>query len=109
MQVKDETELRTKISENIENQKKQQNADGERQQITEELVKAVDFPVPESGVESETEAVLRDFMQRNMQQGVSAEEFEKHKESLARRSQQGSARSLQIAPDSYQDCREGKD
>ena len=82
MQVKDETELRTKISENIENQKKQQNADGERQQITEELVKAVDFPVPESGVESETEAVLRDFMQRNMQQGVSAEEFEKHKESL---------------------------
>jgi trigger factor len=82
MQVKDETELRTKISENIENQKKQQNANGERQQITEELVKAVDFPIPESGVESETEAVLRDFMQRNMQQGVSAEEFEKHKESL---------------------------
>jgi FKBP-type peptidyl-prolyl cis-trans isomerase (trigger factor) len=27
MQVKDETELRKKISENIENQKKQQNAD----------------------------------------------------------------------------------
>ena len=82
MQVKDENELRTKISENIENQKKQQNANGERQQITEELVKSVDFPIPESGVESETEAVLRDFMQRNMQQGVSAEEFEKHKESL---------------------------
>ena len=82
MQVKDESELRSKISENIENQKKQQNANGERQQITEELVKLVDFPIPESGVESETEAVLRDFMQRNMQQGVSAEEFEKHKESL---------------------------
>ena len=82
MQVKDESELRSKISENIENQKKQQNANGERQQITEELVKSVDFPIPQSGVESETEAVLRDFMQRNMQQGVSAEEFEKHKESL---------------------------
>ena len=82
MQVKDENELRAKISENIENQKKQQNANGERQQITEELVKSVDFPIPPSGVESETEAVLRDFMQRNMQQGVSAEEFEKHKESL---------------------------
>ena len=82
MQVKDENELRAKISENIENQKKQQNANGERQQITEELVKSVDFPIPQSGVESETEAVLRDFMQRNIQQGVSAEEFEKHKESL---------------------------
>jgi trigger factor len=82
LQVKDEAELRSKISENIENQKKQQNANNERQQITEALLKAVDFPIPESGVESETESVLRDFMQRNMQQGVSAEEFEKHKESL---------------------------
>lgn len=82
LQVKDEAELRERIKENIENQKKQQNANSERQQITEELIKAVDFPIPESGVESETQSVLRDFMQRNMQQGVSAEEFEKHKESL---------------------------
>ena len=82
LQVKDEAELRERIAENITNQKTQQNANAERQQITEELNKAVDFPIPESGVESETEAVLRDFMQRNMQQGVSAEEFEKHKDSL---------------------------
>jgi len=82
LQVKDEAELRKRIGENIENQKKQQNANAERQQITEELLKAVDFPIPESGVEAETDSVLRDFMQRNMQQGVSAEEFEKHKESL---------------------------
>jgi trigger factor len=82
LQVADEAELRTKISENIETQKKQQNANAERQQITEALIKAVDFPIPESGIESETDAVLRDFMQRNMQQGVSAEEFEKHKDSL---------------------------
>ena len=38
--------------------------------------------IAESGVESETEAVLRDFMQRNMQQGVPADEFEKNKEQL---------------------------
>ncbi|PXA03134.1 trigger factor [Coraliomargarita sinensis] len=80
--VEDEAGLRKAIAENIENQKKQQNANGERQQVTEALIKAVDFPVPESGVQSETEEVLRDFMQRNMQQGVSAEEFEKHKEQL---------------------------
>lgn len=82
LQVKDEAELRERIKENIENQKQQQNANSERQQITEELIKAVDFPLPESGIESETQAVLREFMQRNMQQGVSAEEFEKHKDSL---------------------------
>lgn len=80
--VEDEEGLRKAIAENIENQKKQQNANAERQQVTEALLKAVDFPVPESGVQSETEQVLRDFMQRNMQQGVSPEELEKHKEQL---------------------------
>lgn len=82
LQVKDEAELRERISENIENQKKQQNATAERQQITEQLLKSVEFPIPESGIESETEAVLRDFMQRNMQQGVSQEELEANKEQL---------------------------
>ena len=80
--VESEEDLRKNIGENIENQKKQQNANAERQQVTEALLQAVDFPVPESGVESETEAVLRDFMQRNLQQGVSPEEFEKHKAQL---------------------------
>jgi trigger factor len=80
--VSDEEALRKNIAENIENQKKQRNANSERQQITEALLKAVDFPIPESGVESETDDVLRDFMQRNLQQGVSPEEFEKHKEQL---------------------------
>ena len=80
--VESEEDLRKSIAENIENQKKQQNANAERQQLTEALLKAVDFPIPESGVESETEDVLREFMQRNLQQGVSEEEFEKHKEQL---------------------------
>lgn len=80
--VEDEAGLRKAIGENIENQKKQQNANAERQQITEALIQAVEFPIPESGVASETDAVLREFMQRNLQQGISAEEFEKHKEQL---------------------------
>ena len=82
LQVKDEADLRERIKENIENQKKQQNANSERQQITKLLNESVEFAIPESAIESETEAVLRDFMQRNMRQGVSAEELEKHKEQL---------------------------
>ncbi len=80
--AEDEADLRQKISENIENQKQQQNANAERQQITDALLKAVDFPIPESWVASETDVVLREFMQRNLQQGIPAEEFEKHKEQL---------------------------
>lgn len=80
--AEDEADLRQKISKNIEEQKKQRNANAERQQITEALLNAVDFPIPESGVASETDVVLREFMQRNLQQGIPAEEFEKHKEQL---------------------------
>ncbi len=80
--AEDEADLRQKISQNIEEQKQQQNAKAERQQITEALLKAVDFPIPESGVASETDTVLREFMQRNLQQGIPAEEFEKHKQQL---------------------------
>ena len=82
MQVKDEAELRERISENIEGQKKQQNANTERQQLTEHLLGSVEFAVPASGIESETEAVLRDFMQRNMQQGASEADFEANKDQL---------------------------
>ncbi|MGK0176924.1 MAG: trigger factor [Lentimonas sp.] len=82
MQLKDEAELRTRISENLENQKKQQNLNVERQQITDQLLKSVDFAIPESGIESERDAVLRDFMQRNMKQGASESDFEANKEKL---------------------------
>lgn len=82
MQVKDEAELRERISQNIEGQKKEKNVNAERQQITEQLLGSVEFAIPESGIESETEAVLRDFMQRNMQQGASEADFEAHKEQL---------------------------
>ena len=82
LQVKDEAELRERMGENIENQKKEKNSNVERQQITEQLLGSVEFAIPESGIESETEAVLRDFMQRNMQQGASEADFEAHKEQL---------------------------
>jgi len=82
MQVKDEAELRERISQNIEGQKKEKNVNAERQQITEQLLGSVEIAIPESGIESETEAVLRDFMQRNMQQGASEADFEAHKEQL---------------------------
>ncbi|NQY32161.1 MAG: trigger factor [Coraliomargarita sp.] len=82
LQVENEEELRKQIGENISQQKQQQNFQAERQQITEQLNAAVELALPESGVRSETDSILRDFMQRNMQQGATAEDFEKQKEQL---------------------------
>ncbi|MFP4203277.1 MAG: trigger factor [Opitutales bacterium] len=82
LQVKDEAELRDRLRENIENQKKQRNSGAEREQITQHLVEAADFPVPQSGVEEETESILREYIQQNIQQGVSQEDLEQNKEAL---------------------------
>ena len=82
LKVKDEAELREQVAENIKNQKQQQNFQAERQQITDQLLQAVDLELPQSGLESETEALLRNFMQRNMQQGASEADFEKNKAEL---------------------------
>lgn len=82
LQVKDEAELRSQIADTISRQKVQKNFQAERQQITDQLLAAVDFPLPESGIKSETEAILRDFMERNMERGATQEDFEKQKEQL---------------------------
>ena len=82
IQVKDEAEFREQLSQNIVSQKKQQNFQAERQQITDQLNKAVDLALPQSGIEVETENILRDFMQRNMQQGAQAQDLDAQKEAL---------------------------
>lgn len=94
LQVKDEAELRTQIADTIAKQKEQSNFQAERQQITEQLLAAVDFPLPESGIETETEAILRDFMQKNLERGATKEDFEKQKEQLHKGASEAAANRL---------------
>ena len=82
MQVKDEKAFRDQIKGTIEQKKENEIANGNRQQIIDHLIQFVTIPLPESGIDSERESILKDFMQKNMQQGVSEEDFEKNKEAL---------------------------
>ena len=82
MQVKDEEAFRDQIKGTIEQRKENEISNGNRQQIVDHLIQFVTVPLPESGIHSERESILKDFMQKNMQQGVSAEDFEKNKEAL---------------------------
>ena len=74
--------LRNSVRSNLKLQKEYQNRGEQRRQITEELAAAVDFTVPESLVESETQSVLRQFIEENMRRGVTQEQFEKDKKEL---------------------------
>ena len=67
---------------NLKLQKEYQNRSAQRRQVTEQLAARADFPVPDSLVETETQNVLRNFIEENMRRGVPAEQFEKDKKEL---------------------------
>jgi len=81
-QVDDLAGLRQQVRDNLRLQKEYQNRVAQRQQVTEALAARVDFPVPETLVESETQGILRQFIEENMRRGVPAEQFEKDKQGL---------------------------
>ncbi len=81
-QVESEEALRSRIRESVKAQKEQRNHAAQRRQVTEALAAKVEFSVPESLVESETQSVLRQFLEENLRRGVPTEQFEKDKQAL---------------------------
>jgi trigger factor len=81
-QVDDLAGLQAQVRANLKGQKDYQNRAAQRRQVTEALAAKVDFPVPDSLVESETQGVLRQFIEENMRRGVPQEQFEKDKKEL---------------------------
>lgn len=81
-QVENLDQLRDQVRANLKAQKEFQNRTAQRRQVVEALAAKVDFTVPESLVESETQSVLRQFLEDNLRRGIPQEQFEKDKEQL---------------------------
>jgi trigger factor len=81
-QAADVPALREQVNKNLARQKEYRNNAEQRRQVTDALAEKAGFPVPESLVETETQAVLRQFIEENMRRGVPAEQFEKDKAEL---------------------------
>lgn len=81
-QVDDLAGLQAKVRNNLKMQKDYQNRSAQRRQVTEQLAARIEFPVPDSLVDAETQGVLRQFIEENMRRGVPQEQFEKDKKEL---------------------------
>jgi len=81
-QADDLAGLKAKTLNNLKLRKEYQNRQTQRNQVVEALTAKVDFPVPDSLIEAETQSVLRRFMEENMRRGVPADQFEKDKQEL---------------------------
>ena len=81
-QVENLDALKAKISTNLKARKEHGNRQSQRRQISEALSAKVNFAVPDSMVDGETQNVLRSFIEENMRRGVPQEQFEKDKKQL---------------------------
>ena len=74
--------LKSSVRSNLKLRKEYENQTAQRRQVTEAIAAKVDFPVPQSLVDSETQGVLRQFIEENMRRGVPQDQFEKDKKEL---------------------------
>ena len=81
-QVKDLDELKERVSGWIKGRKQQERRADLRRQVTEKLLAQVDFPLPESLLDMETENSMRQVVMENVQRGVAQEDLEKNKEDI---------------------------
>jgi trigger factor len=81
-QVESLDDLKKRIEESLKMRKEAENRSEIRRQVSEELAGKVDFPIPESLIESETQNILRQVVEQNVRGGVPQEELEKNKEEL---------------------------
>jgi len=96
VQVESVDALKTRTLEHLKYRKEMNNLGAQRQQLTEKLSTSVDFEVPQSLIESETQSILRRFMEENLRRGVPQDAFEKNKEQLFEDARKAAARNAKV-------------
>jgi trigger factor len=88
--------LKASVRNQLKAAKESQNRAEQRRQISETLATKVEFSVPDSLVESETQSVLRRYIEENMRRGVPQEQFEKEKKELFEGARKAAAKRVKI-------------
>lgn len=89
-------DFKAQIMDELENQKKRETEEARRQQILDHLAGAVEFPLPQSAIEGETQNALSRIVNQNLQQGVPQEELEKQKEQIQSGAAQTAEREVKL-------------
>lgn len=89
-------DFKAQIMDELESQKKREADEARRQQILDHLAGIVEFPLPQSAVEGETQNALSRIVNQNLQQGVPQEELEKQKEQIQSSAAQTAEREVKL-------------
>lgn len=91
LQCESVDQLKERVRDDLKSRKTQEAQAAGREQVVKALNAAVDFPLPESAIESETQNLLRDFIEQQMRAGVAQEAFESRKDELFKGAKEGAA------------------
>lgn len=81
-EVSSAEELRARLKKTLTQRKESEDYVERRRQVAEVLASKVEFPIPETLIDSETEVLLRQLVEQNVRRGVPQEELEKNKEEI---------------------------
>ena len=89
-------QLKEQINKELAGRKESDGHARQRQQLGDALLERIEFAVPESAIEMETEGLMRQIIERNVRQGVSEEELEKHKEQIYEESRKSAVKRIKL-------------
>jgi trigger factor len=75
-------DLKKRVRENMEHEKKNQAQQASRAEIVQKLISSVEFELPQSTVDEETHATVYDIVSENQSRGVPANLLEEKKEEI---------------------------
>ena len=78
----DLAELKKRVRENMEQEKKNRSISEQRTEIIQKLINSVEFELPPTAVDEETHATVYDIVSENQSRGVSAELLEEKKDEI---------------------------
>jgi trigger factor len=82
LKVKDLEELKTQFATSIKTRKMQALRFKQREDIVQKMINSATFEVPESAVQYEQIHIIRNFVERQIHEGMTAEIFENNKDKL---------------------------
>lgn len=80
--VKDMEELKTQVKSSLEARAQEDQETAKRAQLSDQLVGAVKFPLPESLLRNEEQHIMQEIMQDNRRRGVSEETLQKNQKEI---------------------------
>jgi len=96
LNVKTVEELREQIRSEMAQRKESEGQSQQRKQVSDTLLSRIEFEVPDTAIEQETESILRQIVDQNLRQGVPQDELEKHKDKLYEEAQRAGVQRVKL-------------